>query len=522
MLSPSVKRAASLAVTKYGADRRRVWAAMQSQTDGAFADFLETLVGQNLITSTQANELRQALDTTHLDPTSAVARQQSTKVSSEETAETPLRSLGEFRIDRLLGEGGMGQVYLGYQEDKKRQCAIKVLSDDLIGSQIAVDRFYREAKSGALLNHPNIVRNYTAGQDQATGKHYLVLEYVDGPSVQSLLEKHGRLEVGDAVHIALDIARGLEHAHSRNVIHRDIKPGNILLTKSGVAKLADLGLAKRTDEASHLTANRQGFGTPYYMPYEQAIQARTVDGRSDIYALGATLYHLVTGEVPFSGANQIEIMDKKSQGLFPPASSVNPRVPAALDAILNRMLARNPQDRFQTASELIVELTRSQLVPAIPSFVDLEVALKDPVVKKRLTEPEQPTAQDVSVQPVDGPTNGADVWFLRYRGRKGEWCKGRATRQQILDRIRAGRMPAHVEAGGRAQGPFQPLRQIEVFRDAWPARASYQIPDESLKEAEGGERPRSFFSRHGRWILATGSLVVVLVLSLLARLFLFS
>ena len=108
--------------------------------------------------------------------------------------------------------------------------------------------------------------------------------------------------MADAVYIILDIARGLEHVHSRNIVHRDIKPGNILIAQSGLAKLSDLGLAKRTDEASHLTAARQGFGTPYYMPYEQAINAKAADARSDIYALGATLYHLVVGEVPFTGS----------------------------------------------------------------------------------------------------------------------------------------------------------------------------------------------------------------------------
>ena len=139
--------------------------------------------------------------------------------------------------------------------------AVKVLSDPLSDSQDYIDRFYREAKSGKLLNHPNIVRTLSYGQDEKTGKHYLVLEYVDGPNALDLLKRFGRLPVGDAVHIALDVARALEHAHSRNVIHRDIKPDNILITRAGVAKLTDLGLAKRTDETSHLTSMRQGFGT---------------------------------------------------------------------------------------------------------------------------------------------------------------------------------------------------------------------------------------------------------------------
>ncbi len=137
-----------------------------------------------------------------------------------------------------------------------------------------------------------------------------------------------RLSVGDALHVILDVARALEHAHMRNIVHRDIKPGNILITLSGLAKLADLGLAKRLDETSHLTHAQQGFGTPYYMPYEQAMNAKDADARSDIYALGATLYHLVTGDVPFAGENSLEVVDKKKIGTFMPASRINPDVPA--------------------------------------------------------------------------------------------------------------------------------------------------------------------------------------------------
>src|SRR5262249_18867588 len=156
------------------------------------------------------------------------------------------------------------------------------------------------------------------------------LEYVEGFSAHTLLERDGKLAVGDAVHIALDVARALEHAHSRNVIHRDIKPDNILLSNSGLAKLVDFGLAKRTDEPSHLTATRQGFGTTPYMPFEQAMDAKRADGRSDIYALGATLYHLVTGIVPFPGESHADIVEKKGRGDYVPAHEINPDVPSQL------------------------------------------------------------------------------------------------------------------------------------------------------------------------------------------------
>src|SRR5262249_24722813 len=215
------------------------------------------------------------------------------------------------RLRGRLGGGGRGGVYLAFDGQDDRQVALKVLNDGLAANQGYVDRFYREAKSGALLNHPNIVRTLDVGQDRQTGKHYLVLEFVDGPSAHALLEGRGTLPVGDGVHIALDVARALEHAHSRNIVHRDIKPDNILLTASGLAKLGDLGLAKRLDEASPLTAARMGFGTTAYMPYEQAINAKYADGRSDIYALGATLYHLLTGRVPFPGDNHLEVVERK-------------------------------------------------------------------------------------------------------------------------------------------------------------------------------------------------------------------
>jgi serine/threonine-protein kinase len=373
-----------------------------------------------------------------------------------------LRSIGGFRVLRLLGEGGMGAVYLGYHEDRKSQVAIKVLGDHLNQKQAFVDRFYREGKTGALLHHPNIVKSLCVGQDQASSKHFLVMEYVDGPSVAHLLERLGRLAVGDAVHIALGVARALEHAHARSIVHRDIKPDNILLTRSGVAKLTDLGLAKRLDETSHLTATRQGFGTTPYMPYEQAINAKFADGRSDLYALGATLYHLLTGVVPFPGEDHAEVIEKKRDGYFLPARRLNPAVPRQLDAILKRMLTCYPRDRYQTASEVIIDLERSRLAPLVPSFADPERALLDPEVQNNLISATEPTRIDPDSPPrtpvvtpihsesptpaLEAPPAEPVVWQLRYRNRAGQVRKYRATTEQIRDRLRQGRMPEGIEA----------------------------------------------------------------------------
>jgi serine/threonine-protein kinase len=393
------------------------------------------------------------MDTTHLDSAAPAPRPPSDPLQ-------PPRSLGGFQILRPLGEGGMGFVYLGYREGDDRHVAIKVLAEHLASSQSYIDRFYREAKSGSLLNHDNIVKSLTAGQDNASLKHYLVLEYIDGPSGRALLDRYGKVSVADGVHLALDIARALEHAHSRNVVHRDIKPDNILITRSGVAKLADMGLAKRTDETSHLTAARQGFGTPHYMPYEQAISAKQADGRSDIYALGATLYHLVTGEVPFSGANHLEVVEKKSLGVFLPASALNPEVPPILDDIIEKMLQRDPRDRYQTASELIIDLERSRLASPVLTFADLDLAMQDPVAQRYLASSAEPTRLDVAV----AAAARSDVWYLRYRGKDGTWRKVRATTQVILKRLSEGAVPAGLEACREDQGEFRPLSHYAEFR----------------------------------------------------------
>jgi serine/threonine-protein kinase len=534
MLSDTEKRAARLAVSRYGADRARVEetvrAVVRAKSLGLPENLLDALVRSGLLKPTQAQELCASLDATQFDPSSPLHAPRPPQPRPESAAGNgqELRYLGEYRILRRLGEGGMGAVYLGYQEADDCKVAIKVLADHLTSSQASIDRFYREAKSGALLNHPNIVHNIAVGQDRPTGKHYLVLEYVDGPSAHALLENHGHLPVGDAVYIALDVARALEHAHSRNVVHRDIKPGNILITATGIAKLADLGLAKRTDEASHLTATRQGFGTPYYMPYEQAMNARYADGRSDIYALGATLYHLVSGHVPFPGLNHLEILDKKNLGFFEPASTVNPEVPRALDEILDRMLARDPADRYPSARALIVDLERSGLAAAVPSFLDPELVRNDPALHERLASNAEATCPDLRSAEKGTtehrPQARPGVWYLRYRDRQGQWCKAKATTQQILRRLRDGKLPGEVEAARAANGDFRPLGEFDEFRAAARQRGKTPRPPGSRRKrtAVKADQGEGALALAGRWwfLLGVGlvlALVGLVLVNLLGR-----
>jgi serine/threonine-protein kinase len=282
----------------------------------------------------------------------------------------------------------MSSVFLSYDVPGRRAVAVKLLADHLSDQQEFVNRFYREARLSRALHHPNIIKGYAAGYDPEANKHYIVLEFIDGPSAHAALAHLGRLPVGVAVKIGIDIARAMAFLHGRNYVHRDVKPDNILLHPDGSAKLADLGLAKRLSDDMHLTSINQGVGTSYYMPYEQAMNAALVDGRSDIFALGATLYHLLTGVVPFPGTTHEEIIREKEHNSFRPVRDLNADVPEELDAIITSMLARNPRERFQDAAALADTMESTGLATRIPSFAPGAPGLP--------TGPETP--------PLDSPT----------------------------------------------------------------------------------------------------------------------
>ena len=219
-----------------------------------------------------------------------------------------VREVAGYRLLRRVGEGGMSTVYLSYDVAVARHVAVKLLADHLTQSPEFVTRFYREARLSRLLSHPNLVQGYAAGYDPQAAKHYLILEFIDGPSAHTVLSRVGCFPIGVVVQIGIHISRALAFLHSRHYVHRDVKPDNILLHPEGMAKLADLGLTKRLNDDPQLTAATQGVGTPYYMAYEQALNPALVDGRSDIFALGATLYHLLSGAVPYPGRTQEEVI----------------------------------------------------------------------------------------------------------------------------------------------------------------------------------------------------------------------
>jgi serine/threonine-protein kinase len=364
-----------------------------------------------------------------------------------------------FHVLRGLGEGGMGTVFLAYDPAQRRQVALKLLADHLARERLHVDRFYREARIGASFDHPNIVRTLAFGRDAATGRHVMVLEYVDGPSCHYLLDRDGRLSVDDAVLVIYSMAKALEAIHGQGVVHRDVKPDNILLPSSGVAKLADFGLAKRLGGPDDLTADQAGFGTSWYMSYEQAKNAGFADQRSDIFSLGATFYHLLTGALPFPGDNHAEVIARKQTDRFEPASRLQGDLPPAIDGMLARMLALDPRRRFATARDLIIEIEKSRLLNAyrVGVSADIDVNALDPIPSDGM-----PTSPDPGVAGRDD----GDTWHLRYRDAAGRQFSRRATSQQVVDGLRDGRWPPTTEAARSDRRLYRPLREYPEFRAA--------------------------------------------------------
>ena len=266
--------------------------------------------------------------------------------------------LRDFQLIEQLGRGGMGAVYKARQESMDRIVALKILSSRLAKDYASVTRFYREARLSAKLDHPNVVRGFAVGEEN--GLHYFAMEFVDGDSVDKVLARSVKLSLRDVFKITLEVARALEHLHSRGIVHRDVKPANIIITRDGGVKLADLGLAKKL-AGEPLTRVGDVFGTPEYMPPEQKEVVGAVDQRSDIYSLGATLYQLLTGRWPSGARNAAPDEREKPYVLV---RDVDPTVPEAVDRLLERMLARQPEQRFQSATELIRAVESTNLASA--------------------------------------------------------------------------------------------------------------------------------------------------------------
>lgn len=268
--------------------------------------------------------------------------------------------VGNYDILGRLGAGGMGTVFKARHRRMKRVVALKVLSSSLCKDDGFVKRFQREVETLARLGHPNIVMAYDA--DEAEVGHFLVMEFVDGTDLAGFVNKNFPLGVAVAVDCVVQAARGLAFAHAQGIIHRDIKPGNLLRDHSGVVKVTDLGLARLNNSEGELSAARGltqtggVLGTVDYMAPEQAIDSTAVDHRADIYSLGATLHFLLTGSPPFSGTTIMAVLLKHREAPIPSLHDARPDAPVELDAVLRRMMAKKPDDRFATMAEVVSAL----------------------------------------------------------------------------------------------------------------------------------------------------------------------
>jgi tRNA A-37 threonylcarbamoyl transferase component Bud32 len=288
-----------------------------------------------------------------------------------------------YAIERELARGGMADVYLATDRELKRKVAVKVLFPEFARDPSFVERFRREARNAASLNHPNIAAVYDWGQER--GSYYIVMEYVEGRSLRDVIHNEGPIPPLAAARIATELADALAFAHRRGVIHRDVKPGNVLLTPTGQVKLTDFGIAaNETDANQGLTQTGSVMGTATYFSPEQA-QGHAVDSRSDVYALGVVLYEMLCGAPPFSGESPVAIAMKHVRETPPPMTDRAPDVPAQLQSIVNAALTKDIDARYQSAEELRVDLIdyargRPLTFAYEPGATDATIAAQAPTV----------------------------------------------------------------------------------------------------------------------------------------------
>src|SRR4051812_5459436 len=258
---------------------------------------------------------------------------------------------GRYRLDRRLGAGGMSTVFLAIDTVLERQVAVKLLAEHLADDEVFVQRFRHEALAAARLQHPNIVQVFDSGHDQASHRHYIVMEYVDGPSCADLLREHGQLGIEDTVRIVVEACHGLDYAHRAGVVHRDVKPGNLLISnETGAVKLADFGIAKAAEQ-TRVTQVGSVLGTAAYLSPEQA-QGQEAGPASDIYSLGVCAYQLLTGRLPYEYSSLTELARKQQNGGCEPIRHFRREVPAELDRAIQLCLSRDPEARYGSALEL--------------------------------------------------------------------------------------------------------------------------------------------------------------------------
>ena len=407
------------------------------------------------------------------NPASTVFDNKPRKSKKRPASEIQNRQLGDFRITEAIGEGSMGEVFLAEQATLGRKVALKLLPKEFASNETLLERFLREAKSLAALDHPHIVRIYATGEER--GHHFAAMEFIDGASLQDILDQKKRLSVGDAVQITLVCAAALEHAHNHGIIHRDIKPANILVSRDGMAKVADFGLVKLVQADMSMTATGTGLGTPEYMAPEQSYDARTATPASDVFSLGAMLYVMLTGELPYKGSSVVEFLSAKQSGKYKPAKSISPEVPERLDLIIHRTLVPEPKQRYASCSELIRDLSKLGRHNDSLSFCDSKTPYVAYGAWSKSTSPSTaksasaatpatsrsttPSAAAAQRAPVSGasPQPAGKMWYVSHKNKLGKQVMSKMMTDELILALERKLLPASVQVKSAQNQPFRPL-----------------------------------------------------------------
>jgi len=284
-----------------------------------------------------------------------ITKRQLARLREAIEAERSGNKISGYKILGKLGAGAMATVYKAKQVSLDRMVALKKLPEKFSQNPQFIERFFAEGRAAASLNHPNIVQAFDVGNEGDI--YYFVMEYVDGRTVHEDIVEHKRFDEKLAVEIIIQVAEALEHAHGMGLIHRDVKPKNVMITKEGVVKLADMGLARAISdvEAAEAEAGR-AFGTPYYISPEQIRGEKNIGPPADIYSLGTTLYHMVTGAVPYEGKSPSAVMHKHLKNELIPPDHVNPKLSAGISEVIEMMMAKKVRHRYQNCTDLLVDL----------------------------------------------------------------------------------------------------------------------------------------------------------------------
>lgn len=420
--------------------------------------------------------------------------------------------LGSYILMELLGEGGMGQVFKARHRTLDRLCAVKVIRRERVTKPASVQRFLREAKATAKLSHPNIVAVYDA--DQTNGTYYLAMEYVEGTDLSKLVRTKGPLQPDKACSYLIQAAQGLQHAHEKGLVHRDIKPQNLLIQTNGQVKILDMGLALLTESAQVAELTQEGsiMGTPAYLSPEQGMNAHAADVRSDIYSLGCTFFFALVGRAPFTGATVMQVLTGHLQKDVPSIAPAVKDAPPGLDAVLRRMMSKKPEDRFQTPAEVVaaVQAVVARKAPPTAPIPQKAVATGRAAVlpepPRGETKRKKTTGADVRLVPTGRRARGSSklpwvialVLFLAALGGGGWWYMGYAAQQskvsQALQYLQGIADPGQfADAAAYLDGLAKAKTQLDELAQSDPATAAHPKVEAARRElltAETKEKER--------------------------------